>query len=438
MHQYIHSNIVKITLTNELDIVLAYKRANELAQLTGLAVSPQTRFATAVSEICRNVLEHVGEGNIKFSILEVSGYLFLEALVVDRGRGIANVEELLKKKIANTAGKGWGIINAKKLVDKLSIESDSNKGTTVRLLKKIPYNHPPINKTIIQGWIEYFANEIPISPYEEIKRQNMQLLEVMDALRIKNIETEHQMEEIKALNEEVTSLLKEREDSNELLQKMNRELEDFAYTVSHDLKAPLKNILGIIALLKKNLTAAENEKAKKQFEMLVEQVQRMDKLINGILSYAKSGKQQVDKKKVDVDALLKEVITSIHIPAGFRITIGENMPVLETEDIYLQQIFSNLIENAIKYHDQEKGNIEISCLSKDTFFEFAIADDGPGIPPQYHDKIFKIYYSLNGSTAKNSTGLGLSIVKKITSEKGGKVWVESQGRGSTFHFTWPS
>jgi signal transduction histidine kinase len=114
------------------------------------------------------------------------------------------------------------------------------------------------------------------------------------------------------------------------------------------------------------------------------------------------------------------------------------MPVLITEEIYLKQIFTNLIENALKYHDKTQGTITIHCERKDTFYEFTVKDDGPGIDPKFHEKIFKMYYSLHSAADKNSTGLGLSIIKKITSEKGGKVWVESQGRGASFIFTWPA
>lgn len=437
MHKYIYQNIVKVGINNELDVVLAYKRARQLTEFSGLPLPTQTKFATAVSEICRNVLEHVGEGSIWFSIVEHEKNLFVEALITDYGRGIANVEEILKINIRPLAGKGWGIVNAKKLVDEFFIESKINKGTKVKLLKKIPSNHPPINKSIIQGWIEYFTNEIHVSPYEEIKQQNMQLLEVMEALRIKQMQTEHQMDEIKGLHNNVSALLKEREEANAMLQKMNKELDDFAYTVSHDLKAPLRNIEGISRLIAKTIQASGNEKAKNYFDKLTEQVKRMDSLITGILSYSKYGRQHVEKTKVDVANLLQEIMTSVVIPAGFQIKVMNEMPLLHTEEIYLRQIFTNLIENGIKYHDVSEGKIEISANNKGNFFEFVVTDDGPGIADAYHEKIFQMYYSINPSASSNSTGLGLSIIKKITSEKGGKVWIESKGRGSTFIFTWP-
>jgi signal transduction histidine kinase len=120
-----------------------------------------------------------------------------------------------------------------------------------------------------------------------------------------------------------------------------------------------------------------------------------------------------------------------------QIHLGEDLPVLVAEEIYLQQLFSNLISNAIKYHDRPDGTIAIHCRDNGDFYQFSVADDGPGIAAQYHDKIFRMYYTHNGASAKDSTGLGLAIVQKITAEKGGKAWVESTGRGATFYFTWP-
>jgi anti-sigma regulatory factor (Ser/Thr protein kinase) len=167
--------ILTIRIQNEMDIVLAYRRAKQLSELTGLNISTQTKFATAISEICRNVMEHVGEGEIAFNLIEETT-LYLEAVVKDHGRGIDNLDQILKKQISNGSIKGCGIINSKKLVDLFDIESNALKGTKVTLRKKIPVPHPPINNLIIEGWKNYFLKEVAVSPYEEIKKQNMYLI----------------------------------------------------------------------------------------------------------------------------------------------------------------------------------------------------------------------------------------------------------------------
>lgn len=406
------NEIVKIRIQNELDIVLAYKRAKQLSEYTGMNISTQTKFATAVSEICRNVLEHVGEGNIKFAIVDEE-QLFLEAVVSDRGRGIGNLDVILNRKISNPNTKGCGIINSKKLVDIFSIESKTDNGTKVRMRKKIPRQHPPINNAIIQGWKDFFSNENYISPYEEIKQQNMYLMEVMDTLKLKNMQTEDQIAEIK---------------------RLNSDLDKFAYTVSHDLKAPLKNIEAIITLIEDSLQVADINDAKESCEILRNQTLKMDRLINGILSYAKEGKQNIIKTRNDIYNLVCDVITSLKIPKGFKIEINPNMPVLFTEEVLLFQIFSNLISNATKYHDKETGTIKIDFEKNDQEYTFSVEDDGPGISQADAQKIFKLFQTL--TKTEGSTGVGLSIVKNIVTERGGRVWLESTDRGSKFLFTW--
>ena len=235
MNKYIFQNVVKVPLSTELDVVVAYKRARQLAEMTGISLPTQTKYATAVSEICRNVIEHVGEGAIAFHLAEDAGRLWIEACITDYGRGIANVDQYLSPPSVSFKRKGTGIANSRKLVDRFLLQSTAEKGTCVQLLVKIPVKHPPLNRSIIQGWQHYFANEMDISPYEEIKRQNHRLLEVMDRLRLKGIETESQLEEIKKLNSalessnaHITELLGERDANNQLLRKMNQELEQFA------------------------------------------------------------------------------------------------------------------------------------------------------------------------------------------------------------------
>ncbi len=407
------NEIVKIRIQNELDVVLAYKRAKQLSEYTGMNISSQTKFGTAVSEICRNVLEHVGEGTIKFNLVD-EGQLFLEAVVSDHGRGIANVDDILNRKFTGLNVKGCGIINSKKLVDHFTISSQLDHGTTVKMRKKIPLHHPPINNSIVEGWKDHFSNENAISPYEELKKQNTQLIEIMETLRVKNIETEEQLEEIK---------------------RLNRDLDKFAYTVSHDLKAPLKNIESIITIVEESIDESNIKEARESCEILRSQTLRMDRLIDGILSYAKEGKKNIVKKQVDVYKLVSEVVHSIKVPKEFDVQLSSNLPVLLTEEVLLNQVFSNLISNAIKYHDKSRGTVKIDFQQDETDSIFSVEDDGPGIAEADAKKIFKIFEPLK--KVEGSTGVGLSIVKNIVTEKGGKVWLESKGRGAKFLFTWP-
>ncbi|MDX5420113.1 MAG: sensor histidine kinase [Hymenobacteraceae bacterium] len=438
--------ILKINIANELDVVLAYKRAMQLSERLNMAMANQTKFATAVSEVCRNVVEHVGSGSIRFSLVEEAGFHFLEAYVEDRGRGIGNLELILSGNYYVRGGKGTGLVNSKKLVDYFNIESEFEKGTRVTLRRKLPPRAPGVSKALLDQWAHEFGQETDISPYAEIKKQNMQLLELLEELRLRNLEAEKQLQEIRRLNsklqesnQSISELLEERERKNLLLQNANENLDAFAHTVSHDLRAPLQNIDGLTNALESSLHTQHLEEAQFVLPLLRQQTQKMDRLITGILAYSLAGHQSIPKKVVNTHQLLSQVIESLHVPFSFRINIQQELPTFYTQEIFLYQVFSNIIGNAVKYHDKpEMAQVHISCTVEPDQVVFTVEDNGPGIPEEVQQEIFSMYETGQATPRQDSTGLGLSIVKKIVSEKGGKVWVHSQGRGSRFGFSWPA
>ncbi len=222
-----------------------------------------------------------------------------------------------------------------------------------------------------------------------------------------------------------------------LLKKRNQELDHFAYVTSHDLKAPLRAIANLATWLSEDLEGQIPEENQQQLQLMQSRVKRMDGLIQGLLEYSRVGRKNTPAKIVNVGDLVNEAIDSLSPPPGFEIVVDPNMPTLKTEALLLQQVFSNLISNAIKYHPQQEGKITVSVKEQDEFYQFAVADDGLGIEPQYHDRIFTIFQTLQARDTFESTGIGLSIVKKIVEGQGGKIWVESQlGEGATFYFTW--
>ncbi len=438
--------ILKFNIANELDIVLAYKRAMQLSERLGIALGNQTKFSTAVSEICRNVVEHVGDGVIQFNLVEDNGHNYLEALISDRGRGIGNLEYILNQAENLRGGsRGTGIINARKLVDRFNIETEYEKGTKVTLWRKIPAQTFGVTKALLDQWTEEFNQEKDISPYAEIKRQNMQLLEVLEQLRIRNLEAEQRLQEIRRLNvqlqqsnSEISELLVERDKKNRQLQKINDNLDAFALTVSHDLRAPLQNINGLTNALESSVASEHYQEAISILPMLRGQTQKMENLITGILSYSMAGHTNADKVFVNVGALLEQVISSLNVPESFRIILQPDLPELFTEQIKLHQVFSNLLVNAIKYNDKpEEGELRVSFEKHPDRLLFTVQDNGPGIPAENQITIFEMFDRGADYSRSDSTGLGLSIVKKIVTEKGGNVWVESHGRGSKFSFTWP-
>ncbi len=250
-------------------------------------------------------------------------------------------------------------------------------------------------------------------------------------------EVQATQEKLQSRADELTRLTTMFAQTNITLEDRNRELEQFAYVASHDLKAPLRAIANLSEWIEEDLQgqlAAENQH---QMVLLRGRVHRMDALINGLLEYSRVGRIKALPEQVSVSVLLEEIIDSLAPPATFTIEIAPNLPSFTTKALLLRQVFANLISNAIKHRDRPDGHITISVQEQGAFYEFAVADDGPGIAPNYHDKIFVIFQTLEARDTKESTGIGLAIVKRIVEAEGGSIWIDSQeGSGATFHFTW--
>ena len=155
------------------------------------------------------------------------------------------------------------------------------------------------------------------------------------------------------------------------------------------------------------------------------------------LAYARVGRTAQPREHVAVAQLLSEVAELV-VPPDFALRVGPDMPVFTTDRLGLQQVFTNLLSNAVKYHQRGAGHLEVTCREAANFYEFRVQDDGPGIAPEYHQKIFLLFQTLRDRHTAESTGIGLSIVKKIIDEHQGTIRVESApGQGAGFIFTWP-
>lgn len=243
---------------------------------------------------------------------------------------------------------------------------------------------------------------------------------------------------LRARTEELMHLTRRLAQTNHFLDRTNQELDQFAYVVSHDLKAPLRAIANLSQWIEEDLEADLTDDTRRQMDLLRGRVHRMEALIDGLLQYSRAGRLKPTTELVDVKKLINEIVDSISPPEEFTIHIGE-MPTLKTDRLGLQQVFSNLIGNAIKHHDRSNGQVWIDCttLEASNSYEFTVRDDGPGIDPQFHDKVFTIFQTLVPRDKLESTGIGLSLVKKIVEHRGGTIQLESQpNQGATFRFTW--
>ncbi|WP_437650507.1 PAS domain-containing sensor histidine kinase [Sorangium sp. So ce362] len=225
----------------------------------------------------------------------------------------------------------------------------------------------------------------------------------------------------------------------EALQRSNRELDQFAYVTSHDLKAPLRGIANLSQWIEDDEHEHLSEASKRNLELLRNRVQRMDALIDAILDYSRVGRIRVPTEVVAVGPLIEEVVDLLSPPGGFRVEVAGPLPSVVAERTMLQQVFMNLIGNAIKHHrDRESGRAVVSCADAGSHWRFAVADNGPGISPRFHDKVFIIFQTLEARDRSEGTGVGLALVKKIVESSGGAVALDSDvGRGAAFSFTWP-
>ena len=244
--------------------------------------------------------------------------------------------------------------------------------------------------------------------------------------------------ERKQAEENQAMLIQELKSTNQKIEGINQELKDFAYIVSHDLKAPLRGIKTLADWISADYGDKLDEAGREQMTLLLARVGRMHNLIDGVLQYSRVGRAKEEVVRVDLNELIPEVIDMVAPPKNIEITVENELPVIECEKTRIMQVFENLLSNAVKYMDKPQGRVRIGCVEQEDFWKFSVDDNGPGIEEKHFERIFRIFQTLSPRDKFESTGIGLTVLKKIVESYGGKTWVQSKvGEGSTFFFTWP-
>jgi len=272
----------------------------------------------------------------------------------------------------------------------------------------------------------------------ETRRNQTLIATQAQRLESANRALDEHIHELTVAKADLERALAERSSAVKALEKANHELDQFAYAASHDLKAPLRAMANLAEWLEEDLAQVLTDKSQEHLRLLHGRVHRMEALIDSILAYARASRPQDKLESIHVAGILREVVELLSPPPGMvTIDLPEAMPRILTQRIPFQQVWMNLIGNALKHAGGPGAAIRLSAKDGGDAWEFSVSDHGPGIAPRFHARIFRIFQTLTARDKMEGTGIGLAIVKKLVDDQGGRVWVESEpGMGAKFCFTW--
>lgn len=225
------------------------------------------------------------------------------------------------------------------------------------------------------------------------------------------------------------------------LKQANTDLQEFSYVASHDLRSPLRGIADLIEWIEQDLSEGQLDDVKRNLGRVAPRIQRMESLIDDLLRYARSGKAETNYKEVMLAQLIEDILALQPLPPGFTLdTTGLSTPAFQAVATPLSTVLRNLISNAIKHHDHRQGHLTVSARVDGNHALITVTDDGPGIPPQAFQRIFKLFQTLTASQRNGQSGIGLALCKRLTETHGGHIDVVSpvaQERGAQFRVWWP-
>jgi signal transduction histidine kinase len=301
---------------------------------------------------------------------------------------------------------------------RLMRERDQSKHTPVIFLTAIDKGDDRVAKGYSLGAVDYiFKPAVP-----EIVRCKVQVF--VDLFKLN-----------RQLEEKARQLAR----SNAELQRSNQELDQFAYIASHDLREPLRSVDNLSKWIAKDLGSDQlPPSTQRHLHQLRQQVQRMEVLLEDLLEYSRAGRDEGELLSLDLSKLSRDLVRLFDRPEQFEVVVEEDMPTVTTAKTPLEQCLRNLIGNAIKHHNREDGQVKVSCRDAGDFVELVVADDGPGIAPEFHERVFNMFQTLRPRDESESSGMGLAIVKKIVENHGGTITLQSsEGNGATFVLMWP-
>lgn len=434
-----NSALSSIPLRNERDVVQARQRARELAGILGFDTQEQIRLATATSEMARNAFRYARQAKVDFELSEENPQK-LEVVISDQGPGIPNLDEIMEGRYRSRTGMGLGILGTRRLMDSFVIAS-SPSATVVRMGKILPASTPAITRFRAQKIATAIDKKPTENPYDEVERQNRELLKTFQELRARQEELAVLNRELEDTNRGVVALYAELDERADYLRRASELKTNFISNISHEFRTPLNSIISLSRMLLDHLDGDLTPEQEKQVGFIGKSAQTVSDLVNDLLDLAKveAGKVKIRAKSFSVTELfsaLKGMLKPLlagNTSVDLLFDDADQLPTLHTDEGKVSQILRNFISNAIKYTPQ--GEVRVSVRQSGDKVVFQVRDTGIGIASQHHDAIFEEFTQLENplQTRHKGTGLGLPLCRSLAQLLGGRVGVESElGRGSTF------
>jgi len=437
-------SILTLPLRYERHVVHARQRARDIAALLGFEHQEQIRLATAASELARNAFRYTSGGSVEFKVTEHPPQLFLIS-VSDAGPGIPNLAEILDGKYVSRTGLGMGIIGTRRLMDHFEIAS-SPAGTLVEAGKVLPATAPSMDSKSIRRIAVELAKSGATDPFDEVERQNQELLKTLAELREKQDELAELNRELEDTNRGVVALYAELDQHADDLRRVSNLKTSFLSNLSHEFRTPLNSITSLCQLLINRSDGNLSAEQEKQVLYIERSAAELTELVNDLLDLAKveAGKIDVKPRHFEVQDLfgglkgmLKPLLTGNSLELIFD--AAPDLPPLYTDEGKISQILRNLISNALKF--TPRGSVRLTAqLEGEGFVGFQVADTGIGIAREDQERIFEEFVQVESElqTRVKGTGLGLPLSKRLVELLGGTIRVESEiGMGSTFHVRLP-